>query len=134
MSVLGDILRSTRERKGVSQRSLARRAGTTQAAISRIESGRESPSFERFTTLLLVLGERLVVTSRPLEHDVDPGELDHGRRLSYEQRLAESASWNLVATQLEIAGSQAAAEGRGSEPGPSADRDMAALLADAPEK
>ena len=107
MSVLGDIVRSTRERKGVSQRSLARRAGTTQAAISRIESGRESPSFERFTTLLLVLGERPVVTTRPLEHDVDPGELAYGRRLTYEQRLAESASWNLVATQLEIAGAQA---------------------------
>jgi transcriptional regulator with XRE-family HTH domain len=107
MSVLGDIVRSTRERKGVTQRSLARRAGTTQAAISRIESGRESPSFERFTTLLLVLGERPILTLQPLEHDADPGELAHGMRLSYEQRLAESASWNLVATQLEIAGAQA---------------------------
>ncbi len=58
MSVLGDIVRSTRTRKGVSQRSLARRAGMTQASISRIETGRESPSYERFTTLLLVLGER----------------------------------------------------------------------------
>jgi transcriptional regulator with XRE-family HTH domain len=104
-------VRSTRERKGVSQRSLARRAGTTQAEISRIESGRESPSFERFTTLLLVLGERPVVSTRPLEHDVDPGELAYGRRLTYEQRLAESASWNLVATRLEIAGAQARRRG-----------------------
>jgi transcriptional regulator with XRE-family HTH domain len=111
VSVLGDILRSTRERKGVSQRSLARRAGTTQAAISRIESGRESPSFERFTALLLVLGERPVLSSLPLEHDVDPGELAYGRRLTHEQRLAESASWNLVATQLEIAGAQARRRG-----------------------
>jgi transcriptional regulator with XRE-family HTH domain len=107
VSVLGDIVRSSRERKGVSQRSLARRAGTTQAAISRIESGRESPSFERFTTLLLVLGERPVLSTQPLELDVDQGELAYGRRLTYEQRLAESASWNLVATQLEIAGAQA---------------------------
>ncbi len=109
MSELGDIVRSTRERKGVSQRSLARRAGTSQAAISRIESGRESPSFERFRTLMLVLGERPTVVSQPLEHDLDPGELAHGRRLTYEQRLAESASWNLVATQLEIAGQHARA-------------------------
>ena len=36
-----------------------------------------------------------------------PGELAYGRRLTYEQRLAESASWNLVATKLEIAGAEA---------------------------
>jgi transcriptional regulator with XRE-family HTH domain len=104
---LGDIVRCTRLRKGVSQRSLARRAGTTQAAISRIETGRESPSYERFTALLLVLGERPRLTLQPLELDVDPAELEHERRLPYEQRLAEAASWNLVATQLEIAGAEA---------------------------
>lgn len=104
-------MRAARLRAGVSQRSLARRAGTTQAAISRIEAGRESPSYERFTTLLLVLGERPILTSQPLEHDVDPGELAYGRRLTYEQRLAESASWNLVATRLEIAGAKARRSG-----------------------
>lgn len=110
MSELGDVVRSIRLRKGVSQRSLARRAGTTQAAISRIESGRESPSWERFEKLLLVLGEQPVLSSRPLAHEVDPGELAYGRRLTYEQRLAESASWNLVATRLEIAGARARRE------------------------
>ncbi|MEY2515319.1 MAG: Helix-turn-helix domain [bacterium] len=112
MSVLGDELRSARRRHGVSQRSLARRAGTTQAAISRIESGSESPSFERFTQLLLVLGERPVLQTAPLEHDLDAAALAHGRRLTPEQRLAESASWNLVATQLEIAGTRVRARER----------------------
>ena len=100
-------MRATRVRKGVSQRSLARRAGTTQAAVSRIESGRESPSYERFQTLLLVLGERPLLSTQPLDHDIDPGELAYGRRLTYEHRLAESASWNLVATKLEIASARA---------------------------
>lgn len=107
MSILGQELLAARERHGVTQRSLARRAGTTQAAISRIESGIESPSYERFTQLLLVLGERPILTTAPLEHDLDPGELAYGQRLTAEQRLAESASWNLVATQLEIAGALA---------------------------
>ena len=107
MSELGEIIRSTRVRKGVSQRSLACRAGTSQASISRIERGLESPSFERFSTLLLVLGEQPRLTTRPLDHDLDPGELAYGRRLTHAQRLAESASWNLVATQLEIAGARA---------------------------
>jgi transcriptional regulator with XRE-family HTH domain len=112
MAILGDQLRAARLRHGVSQRSLARRAGTTQAAISRIESGAESPSFERFAQLLLVIGERPVLGTAPLEHDLDADDLAHGRRLTPEQRLAESASWNLVATQLEIAGAQARAHRR----------------------
>jgi transcriptional regulator with XRE-family HTH domain len=107
MSILGDQLHTARLRHGVTQRSLARRAGTTQASISRIESGAESPSFERFTQLLLVLGERPVLETARLEAGLDPGEVAHGRRLTPEQRLAESASWNLVMTELEIAGAAA---------------------------
>lgn len=107
MSVLGDELRAARHRHGLTQASLARRAGTTQAAISRIESGAESPSFERFATLLLVMGERAAITTEPLDPELDTAELARGRRLTPEQRLAESASWNLVATQLEIAGAAA---------------------------
>ncbi|MDP2712443.1 MAG: helix-turn-helix domain-containing protein [Solirubrobacteraceae bacterium] len=107
MSILGEELRAARLRHSVTQRSLARRAGTTQAAISRIESGTESPSYERFTQLLLVLGERPVLQTQPLDPELDPGDLAHARRLTPEQRLAESASWNLLATQLEIAGAGA---------------------------
>jgi len=110
MTVLSEKLRAARLRHHVSQRSLALRAGTTQSAISRIESGAESPSFERFTQLLLVLGERPILRTVPLEPDVDRGELAHSHRLTPEQRLAESASWNLVATQLEIAGATAKAQ------------------------
>jgi transcriptional regulator with XRE-family HTH domain len=108
VSILGEQLRSARLRHGVSQRSLGLRAGTTQSAISRIESGRESPSFERFTQLLLVLGERPVLTVQPLALDIGPAELAHGRRMSPDQRLAEAASWNLLATRLEVAAAQSA--------------------------
>ena len=96
----------------MTQRSLARRAGTTQAAISRIECGAQSPSFERFTTLLLVLGERPVLSTAALEHDLDAADVAHGRAMTPAQRLAESASWNLVATQLELAGAEARARRR----------------------
>lgn len=103
-------MRDARRRRGVSQRSLARRAGTSQAAISRIEAGLESPTLERLERLLLVLGERLVYEATPLEHDMAEAELHAARRLTSAERLAESASWNLVATQLEIAGASARGE------------------------
>lgn len=110
MSVLGEHLRAARLRHGVTQRSLAIRAATTQAAVSRIERGLESPSYERFAELLLALGEQPVLTVEPLELDVDPADLAYGRSLTPQQRLAESASWNLVTTQLEIAAAKARAE------------------------
>jgi transcriptional regulator with XRE-family HTH domain len=121
VSVLGDQVRAARRRHGLTQASLARRAGTTQAAISRIESGAESPSFERFETLLRVMGERAIVTTAPVESELSPAEVAYSRRLTPEQRLAESASWNLVATQLEIAAAALRQSPPGERPRPLTD-------------
>jgi transcriptional regulator with XRE-family HTH domain len=53
---LGRILRGARHDAGVSQRQLAIRTGVAAPAISRIETGRESPSFERFAIFMGALG------------------------------------------------------------------------------
>jgi len=98
-----ELLREARARNGISQRRLALRAGTSQDAISRIERGVESPTFERLAHLLLMLGERLELTSAPLDGVDD----EVGPRLTPHERLREAASWNLVATTLEIAGAEA---------------------------
>lgn len=102
----GATLRAARARHGLSQRRLALRAGTSQDAISRIERGLESPTFERFRDLLLALGEeprlQAVPFARPREADVAAA-----RELTPRERLLESASWNLAATKLEIAGAAA---------------------------
>ena len=60
------LLREARARHGISQRRLALRARTSQDAISRIERGVESPTLERLTHLLMVLGERLELDTVPL--------------------------------------------------------------------
>jgi transcriptional regulator with XRE-family HTH domain len=100
MSALGSTLANVRRRRGVSQRALAIRAGTSQAAISRIESGKELPSFERFEQLLLVLGERPVLTTEPsLPADEVARLLD--LTLAPADRLQEAASWNLLMSRLE---------------------------------
>jgi transcriptional regulator with XRE-family HTH domain len=96
------ILREARARNGISQRRLALRAGTSQDAISRIERGVESPTLERLGNLLMVLGERLELDAVPLVAD----RKDAARRTARE-RLREAASWNLVASKLEIAGVEA---------------------------
>ena len=97
------LLREARARNGISQRRLALRAGTSQDAISRIERGVESPTLERLAHLLMMLGERLELATVPLSGAED----EAAPRLTAHERLREAASWNLVATTLEIAGAEA---------------------------
>ena len=47
----GDLLRKTREDKGLSQSELAHKAGFQPSAIAHFESGRRSPSFENLKRL-----------------------------------------------------------------------------------
>ena len=68
---IAEELRRTRERAGLTQAEIARRAGTTQSAVSRMESGRVLPSVAavvRFaeavgTSITLVLGPAHAPTS-----------------------------------------------------------------------
>ncbi|HEX8958236.1 MAG TPA: helix-turn-helix transcriptional regulator [Solirubrobacterales bacterium] len=104
---LGELLRQARERHGLSQRRLALRAGTSQDAISRIERGVESPTFERFAQLMLAIGERLQLTAEPLEAPVSAEDLAAAAAMTPSERLREAASWNRVASQLALAGREA---------------------------
>ncbi len=52
------VLRTARERAGISKRELARRARTSPAAIVAYESGRRDPSFGTLDRLLRALGLR----------------------------------------------------------------------------
>jgi transcriptional regulator with XRE-family HTH domain len=67
----GELLKEARRRHGVSQELLAARAGTTQSAISRIESGRVSPSVDTLWELLYLLGEDLELTAQARDFGID---------------------------------------------------------------
>jgi len=87
MSQLGDQVRSTRSRSGLSQRALARRAGSTQAAISRIERGLEEPNFERFEAIMQSMGWQPSVELEPLSH-----HREEPRRLLEEVRYGDPST------------------------------------------
>jgi len=86
----GAILRTARSRHGLSQRQLAIRARTSQAAISRIERGLVSPTVATLSELLRLMNEELVLEAREVDwgHDrtliaqtllMTPAErIDHG--------------------------------------------------------
>lgn len=78
----GELLRDARRRHGLTQRQLAARARTSQAAISRIERGLVSPTVATLQELLRLMNEELVLDAR----EVDWG---HDRTL-IRQNLARS--------------------------------------------
>lgn len=59
MAEPGAILRDARQRAGLSQRELARRAGTAQSVVARIETGLTSPTFQTLERLLAGAGMSL---------------------------------------------------------------------------
>ena len=62
----GHILQEARSLAGLSQRDLARRAGTSQSEISRIEQGRISPTLATLEKLLHAAGYDGHLTLVPL--------------------------------------------------------------------
>jgi len=107
----GGLVRARRERVGLSQRELALRAATTQAAVSRIERGVVSPTFETLRNLLLAMGERPVLGARRLPTDWDAAHMTSMLERSPEERLALALSWNRRAGRLADAGAHARAHG-----------------------
>jgi transcriptional regulator with XRE-family HTH domain len=67
----GELLRVSRRRHGLTQRQLAIRARTSQAAISRIERDVVSPTVATLTELLRLMSEELSLDARAIEwgHD-----------------------------------------------------------------
>src|SRR5690606_18547317 len=97
----GELIRDVRRRRGLTQHQLARRAGTTQPAISRLERGDISPSVETLDRLLLVMGERLtLLAQRPERLERDAEEVWRGQALAMEERLERAFAWNAFASQV----------------------------------
>lgn len=97
-------MRDARIASGVSQRSLARRAGTSQAAISRIERGLEEPTLERFEQILAGLGWKLETDLVPIaEHEAEPRRLWETARMSPQERFDAALAAARFAREIERA-------------------------------
>lgn len=90
----GNLLRETRRRHGLTQEQLAARARTSQAAISRIERGRVSPSVATLSQLLDLMGEELVLEGHSIDYGHDRSMIRDNQRLRPEERIDRQASWS----------------------------------------
>jgi transcriptional regulator with XRE-family HTH domain len=100
----GQLIRSSRLRAGLSQGKLARRVGTQQSAISRLEADEISPSVETLDLLLRAMGERLEISASKPERAYDPAHRKATAERPPSERLALGISWNRMAGRLAAAG------------------------------
>jgi transcriptional regulator with XRE-family HTH domain len=85
------MLRTARTRAGLTQRALARRAGTAQSVVARIESGQVSPTVATLSRLLDAAGHeaRAELVPRPAADSHMLEDVGRILRLTPEQRLLE---------------------------------------------
>ena len=93
-------MREARERHGLTQKQLAIRARTSQAAISRIERGLVSPTVEMLEKLLAMVNEELVLDARELDWGHDRTLNQGNLRLTVGQRIANAEAFDDFARAL----------------------------------
>jgi transcriptional regulator with XRE-family HTH domain len=81
-----ELVRTTRLAAGLSQAELARRVGTHQAAIARLEGRRTNPRIATLEATLRALGHRLELSATPVEADLDLDQLRAHLRLTPAER------------------------------------------------
>lgn len=102
----GSLIRDARRRRRLGQAELAKRLGTSQPAISRIERDQVSPTIDTLERILNAMGETLRVSTISLGEPAPGGsnqsitELRADYRLTPEERLAQAAQLSEMATEL----------------------------------
>jgi transcriptional regulator with XRE-family HTH domain len=95
-----DLIRDTRRRKGLSQRRLALRAGTSQSAIARIEAGTEEVTWPRLRAIMISMGEEPVLSGRQLKSRYDAADMVAQRGMSASGRLESGLAFDKLASEL----------------------------------
>lgn len=99
----GDLVRASRIHHGLDQRELARRCGTSQAQISRIEQGSTSPSVATLQRVMAAMGERLELASSDRRSSRSIGELRADAELSPSERVTQAALLSRTLTEIAAA-------------------------------
>ncbi len=110
MVEVSELLRDARRDAGLSQHALANRAGTSQPAVARYESGVSTPTVSTLRRLLAATGRDLVLSSEPVDSralDGPTGRRVTERREAVLEVLREHGAW-----QPRIFGSVARGEDR----------------------
>lgn len=101
-----DLIREARSRAGITQAELARRLGTTQSAVARLEAAGASPRLATLERAVEACGGRVELSLAPAPSSVDetlvarmlrmsPGE----RLLAFEESYEDARQFALAAAR-----------------------------------
>ena len=99
----GELLRTVRQRHGLTQTQLAIRARTSQAAISRIERDVVSPGTDTLAALLRLMNEELVLDATPIDWGHDATLNRANLMLTAAERIDRVIPYVKLARELEHA-------------------------------
>jgi predicted transcriptional regulator len=105
----GELIQRLRTDHALTQRELAYRAGTSQSAIARIESGDEDVTWARLRSILAAMGDEPVLDSERLSSRYHLHDLMRDRAMSPEARLANGIRFNTFGSRMALAGAEARA-------------------------
>jgi transcriptional regulator with XRE-family HTH domain len=88
----GNLIKEARQRSRLSQRQLARAAGTSQSIVARYETGDVLPSLAQLQRLLEAAGFELKVELREIESGLDSEQLRNNLRLTPAERLLQAVT------------------------------------------
>lgn len=100
--ISGDLLREARLRSGLTQQQLATRAGTSQSAIARWESGAVQPSLERLRELIRACGLELTYGLANYDDSYDEW-IERYLSLTPEERVQQAIDRAGVVRELQAA-------------------------------
>lgn len=103
-----EAIRNARLRAGITQTELARRLGTTQSAVARLEASGANPTVSTLERALAATGHRLVLAAARVEPGVDETLIAENLSLSPAERLKSFESFNRDARKLMVAGGHSA--------------------------
>ncbi len=113
IKTVAELIADARARAGVSQHELAARAGSSQPAIARLESGLANPTIATLERVLAAAGFRLrcelvpLETSDPLveayKRDVDRTLIRENLRRTIDERLRMNAEGIALGAELQRA-------------------------------
>jgi predicted transcriptional regulator len=104
-----ELVKALRLENRLSQRELAHRAGTSQPAIARIESGVEDITWTRLRSILSAMGEEPVLHTQRIASRYDFDDLMQERAMSPEERLAAGLRLDRFSSKIALAGAKARA-------------------------
>jgi len=105
------LIRQARIAAGLTQTQLAARAGTSQPAVARYESGAASPSVRTLERLLRAAGQRVQLATEPTSTRTDLGG-ERMRRLRAHRAQIERAVRRAGARNVRVFGSVARGQDR----------------------